>query len=176
MFEEFYGRDEIPDKNCLDSASAAPRILMTRRIIIGLGLGASLIIGGCGPSRPARVPVAGKVLIDGQPLRYGVVRFTPAEGRPSSGQLDENGHFVLSCFEVNDGALVGKHQIEVSGLERIKDDEVRWNAPKKYDDRSTSGLTEEIKEATDSIVIKLTWDGGKPFTEPYASTSGKGYK
>jgi hypothetical protein len=135
---------------------------------------ASLIISGCGQSRPARVPVSGKVLIDGKPLRYGVVRFTPAEGRPSTGQLDENGRFVLSCFEGNDGALLGKHQVEVSGLERVKDDELRWNAPKKYDDRKTSGLTEEIKEATDAIVIELTWDGGKPFTEPYASASGKG--
>jgi hypothetical protein len=43
----------------------------------------------------------------------------------------------------------------------------RWHAPKKYIDHATSGLTVEISEPTDSLVINLSWDGGKPFVERF---------
>jgi hypothetical protein len=105
------------------------------------------------------------VLIDGQPLKYGVVRFLPAHARSSGGTLDKNGHFTLTCFEPGDGAVIGMHGVEVSGAEAITDYSVKWHAPKKYANYRTSGLQQEIKGATDSVVISLSWDGGKPFVE-----------
>jgi hypothetical protein len=123
---------------------------------------------GCGDGRPARVPVCGQVLIDGQPLKFGVVDFVPEDGRSSSGVLDSNGHFALSCFTENDGAIVGKHQIQVHAEEVINDTTARIHAPKKYGFLQTSGLSEEIKAPIDSIVINLTWKGNvpdKPYTE-----------
>jgi hypothetical protein len=42
---------------------------------------------------------------------------------------------------------------------------MKWHAPKKYFRYKSSGLTEEITGPTDSLVINLTWDGGKPFVE-----------
>jgi hypothetical protein len=127
-----------------------------------------LAASGCGDGRPTRVPVSGRVLIDGQPLKFGVVDFVPEGGRSSSGILDSSGHFSLSCFTENDGAIVGKHQIQVHAEEVINDTTARIHAPKKYGYLQTSGLSDEIKEPTDSIVINLTWKGNvpdKPYTE-----------
>jgi hypothetical protein len=127
-----------------------------------------LATSGCGDGRPARVPVSGQVLIDGQPLKFGVVDFVPEEGRSSSGVLDMSGRFTLSCFTEHDGAILGKHQIQVHAEEVINDTTARIHAPKKYGFLTTSGLSEEIKAPTDSIVISLTWKGNvpdKPYTE-----------
>jgi hypothetical protein len=120
---------------------------------------------GCGDGRPKRVPVSGKVLIDGQPLSYGIVRFVPADDRPSAGILDQDGHFTLTCYEQSDGAVVGNHQVAVSADERLSESRVRWHAPKKYSDYKLSGLRQEILDTNNDVTINLTWDGSKPFDE-----------
>jgi hypothetical protein len=131
----------------------------------GLGLFACVAAWGCGDNLPARVPVSGRVLIDGKPLTLGSVRFVPANDRMSTGVLDSNGRFTLSCFDTNDGAVPGLHQVAVNGLERISDWEVRWHAPKKYSTEQSSGLTQKIAGPTEDVVINLTWEGKQPFTE-----------
>jgi hypothetical protein len=42
--------------------------------------------------------------------------FHPIGGgaRSSTGETDESGRFTMSTFEVNDGALLGKHQVTIS--------------------------------------------------------------
>jgi hypothetical protein len=135
--------------------------------MMGLGVAA-----GCGDGRPVRVPVAGQVLIDGQPLKYGFVRFLPENSRSSGGELDANGHFTLTCFEPNDGATLGMHRIEVSACEGLSATKFKWHAPKKYAAYSTSGLQQEIKGPADDLVINLTWDGGKPFVETEEAGTG----
>jgi hypothetical protein len=123
---------------------------------------------GCGNERPDRVPVSGQVLIDGQPLTHGYVRFAPVGSRQSSGQLDESGRFTLSCFEANDGAVPGTHRIAVRAEEPLGETSSRWYAPKKYANFGTSGLSQEITEPTDSILIELTWGNQKgPFIEQH---------
>jgi hypothetical protein len=57
------------------------------------------------------------------------------------------------------------HQVEVDASESLSSTKVKWHAPKKYFRYTTSGLTQKIGESTDSLVIELTWDGGKPFVE-----------
>jgi hypothetical protein len=123
--------------------------------------------GGCSDGRPDRVPVSGQVLIDGKPLKCGTVRFIPTGHRASHGLIDANGRFTLSCFAESDGAVIGRHKVEVTGFEMVKPTLMRWQAPKKYQDQTTSGLTQEITGPTDSVVINLTWDGGQPFDEVY---------
>jgi hypothetical protein len=125
----------------------------------------SLAALGCGDDRPARVPVSGQVLIDGQPLKFGSIQFIPKGARASAGSLDASGHFVLSCFEQGDGAVLGVHQVAIRAGQQRNDAETYWHAPKKYNDASTSGLTEEIKGPTDSLTIRLTWQGKQPFLE-----------
>jgi hypothetical protein len=120
---------------------------------------------GCGDGRPERLPVSGQVLIDGQPLTYGYIRFVPEGARPSGGKLDEQGRFTLSCYGENDGIIPGVHRVEVDASESISSKKIKWHTPKKYFRYTTSGLEQTITEPTDSLVIELTWDGGKPFVE-----------
>ncbi len=131
------------------------------RDLIGFAIAISAITvaTGCGDHRPTRVPVSGQVLIDGKPLDYGFVRFTPLDSRAATGALDKEGRFKLTCFEPNDGAVTGHHIVTVMGQEPIGETILKWHAPKKYADPSTSGLTQEIAGPTDNIVINLTWDG-----------------
>jgi hypothetical protein len=120
---------------------------------------------GCGDGRPTRVPVAGTVLIDGQPLKHGSLRFVPANGRSSFGSLDDQGRFKLTCFETDDGALIGTHQVEVAASESLSPIKTKWHAPKKYSNYTTSGLTQEISGPIDNLEINLSWDGSEPFVE-----------
>lgn len=120
---------------------------------------------GCGDGRPQRVPVSGQVLIDGQPLKFGYVRFVPTGSRPSTAKLDDSGRFVLACFEEADGAVVGRHRVEVDARESLNAVKTKWHAPKKYASYQSSGLEQEVSEPIESLTIQLSWEGGKPFVE-----------
>jgi hypothetical protein len=125
----------------------------------------ALLAAGCGDSRPTRVQVSGQVLIDGQPLTVGNVKFVPAGSRPSSGKLDAQGRFTLTCYDGEDGVVPGRHRAQISAFEGVSGDKVKWFAPPKYADFRTSELEFEITEPTDDLKIELTWDGGKPFIQ-----------
>ena len=147
------------------SARAALANQMKKRRLTGLLLACIAAAIGCNDGRPGRLEVSGQVLIDGEPLTHGFVRFVPKGARPSTGKLDNEGRFTLTCYGDNDGVVPGVHQVEVDGAESISETQNRWHAPKKYARYKTSGLTQEITESTDSLVIDLTWDGRKPFVE-----------
>ena len=120
---------------------------------------------GCGDGRPERVQVSGQVLIDGKPLEFGFVRFVPTSARPATGRLGDEGRFKLTCYGNEDGVVRGTHQVDVIAGESLSESKTKWHAPKKYAFYHASGLTETIDESTDSLVIHLTWDGGKPYVE-----------
>jgi hypothetical protein len=114
------------------------------------------------------VPVSGQVVIDGQPLRSGAVRFFPAEGRSSTGAINSEGRFSLSTFDSNDGCTLGSHRVAVISIDELNSTTRRWNAPKTYASPDTSNLTQQIDGPTDSLVIELKWGSQKgPFTETF---------
>ncbi len=135
-----------------------------RQIASHLVLVAMLIAAavGCSDGRPKRVAISGTVMIDGEPVKGGSIRFVPEGARPSSSDLDTEGRFTLRCFgdDGNDGAVLGTHRVEVAAREVIGE-KVKWYAPQEYSDFRSSGLTVEVTEPTDSLVIELTWDGKK---------------
>lgn len=113
---------------------------------------------GCGDGKPERATVAGTVLIDGEPLPKGNITFVPSGGRPSVARIQPDGSFELRCFDEDDGAIIGTHQVAISAKDIISEDNIKWYAPAKYSDYRDSGLTVEVTEATDDLVIELTWD------------------
>lgn len=140
-------------------------------IVRGLSLGWSVcllaLMAGC-DDRPQRVPVSGIVLIDGKPLTYGFVQVVPENARPSSGKVGPDGRFTLTCYDESDGCVPGTHKAAVIGSEPMGGSAQKWHAPPKYQDYTTSGLTVEIKEPTDSLVINISWEGGKPYVERFS--------
>jgi hypothetical protein len=132
---------------------------------------AFIFLAGCNDGRPARVPVSGQVLIDGQPLKYGQIQFIPDNARLSGGRLDAEGRFTLSCFEKNDGAVLGLHRVTITAGEFVSSSQTRWHAPKKYADVTKSDLTQQVSDFANDLVINLTWNGGKPFVETYEADS-----
>lgn len=121
---------------------------------------AACVVVGCGDGLPKRVPVSGTVLVDGEPLVYGRVMFVPEGMRPSAAEVDQEGRFTLRCFDGEDGAVLGMHRVQVSASD-LRGPRPIWHAPRKYADFRTSGLTQEITEAADDVVIELTWEGEK---------------
>jgi hypothetical protein len=129
---------------------------------------AAIVVLGCGDKRPARVPVSGQVLIDGQPLTSGNIKFVPEGARASAGKLDAQGRFTLTCYDGEDGVVPGRHRAQISAMEVISASKVKWLAPPKYADFRTSGLEFEITEPTEDMKVNLTWGGsppGKPFVQ-----------
>jgi hypothetical protein len=131
-----------------------------------LAVSVLVALTGCGDGRPDRVPVSGIVLIDGQPLTRGYVKFVPANGRPSVGTIDKAGKFTLTCFDGGDGAIPGKHRVQVAANRIISDNKIEWYAPPKYADFRTSEIEVEVIKPVDNLTIELKSDGRKlPYIE-----------
>src|SRR6478752_4175239 len=102
------------------------------------------LVGGCGDGKPTRVPISGKVLIDGKPLTMGSIVYVPQGARPSGGTIDKEGRFVLTCYQHGDGAVLGAHRVSVTAAQNIGETAIRWEAPKIYADINTSALVENV--------------------------------
>jgi hypothetical protein len=127
---------------------------------------ACMCCSGCHKGGYERVPVSGHVLIDGAPLTVGYVRFIPiGGGRPSVTNIGADGRFDFG----KEGVVVGKQRVEVIASEQVGATGYRWHAPEKYASYSSSGLEQEISQPTSDLMLKLTWDGGKPFTAQSAA-------
>jgi hypothetical protein len=139
-----------------DQARLRSRMAMRWFVIFAL-----TALTGCGDGRPERVPVAGVVLIDGQPLKAGNIKFVPQNGRPSASKIAEDGSFALTCYDGNDGAILGTHRVQVSSNRIISDSKIEWFAPKEYADFRTSGIEVEVDKPMEDIKIELNWGARK---------------
>ncbi|QDT53063.1 hypothetical protein Pan44_10780 [Caulifigura coniformis] len=77
---------------------------------------------GCSDGRVKMglAPTEGTVTCNGKPVPWVAVFFEPMQrgenanvGKQGIGHCDENGHFVISTYDTNDGAVVGRHQVKV---------------------------------------------------------------
>jgi hypothetical protein len=118
---------------------------------------------GCGkPAYQLEIaPVRGTVTLDGQPLPSGYVVVTTSRGRMASGRIQPDGSFVLTTYEVGDGAQVGTHPVivnevpidEFSAEPRIKGLKI----PVRYGQAGTSGLHVEVKPGEENrLELQLT--------------------
>lgn len=131
------------------------------RIVVAIVLSVACLSAGCNDGRPRRVPVTGQVLIDGEKLRSGSIRFTPNSGRPASGVIDQDGNFSLSTFEPGDGCPLGLHRVSVIAFDDLNSNTRRWNTPKGYATPETSGITQNIEGPASDVRIDLTWGSQK---------------
>ncbi len=78
--------------------------------------------GGCSDGRvkKALAPTEGTVMCEGQPVPFVAVFFEPVAkgkdalaGKQGIGYCDEKGHFVISTYDTNDGAVIGHHNVKV---------------------------------------------------------------
>ena len=117
---------------------------------------------GCGPSRPAVVPAAGIVTLDGQPLAGGFIRLVPAASRPATGEIGSDGRFTLGTFAAADGCVPGTHGVEVIGpLPAGGETSAAVPAPTvtvpaRYRAAETSGLNITITGPARDLSIPLT--------------------
>ena len=128
---------------------------------------------GCGSSKPETAPVAGRVTLEGIPVKTGTVIFYPASGHPAVGTIQSDGSYRLTTFVKDDGALLGQHVVTIEATEIVGGDtpksfddeykglragELRIILPLEYSDRSSSGLQAlvEAKENKIDFALKKT--------------------
>lgn len=125
----------------------------------------ALAIIGCSRG-PEIVPVSGKVLYNGEPLKYGGVMFQPEAGQPARGVIQPDGTFVLTTESKGDGATVGRNRVRVTCYEAqdpsaaASEGEAALGKlliPKKYTDIDTSEIEIEVpRGGKNDVVIELT--------------------
>lgn len=127
---------------------------------------------GCGPRRPATVPVTGRITLDGKPVAGAAVMFEPEGGGvPARGSTGPDGTYTLTTFERDDGAIAGRHRVGVtkvvyegiqadaSGLEAgplAGPPKERWEVPKRYAAPAKSGLTADVAGSAATVDLPLT--------------------
>jgi len=123
------------------------------------------VSSGC-KRNPRVVPVAGKVLYNGELLPFGSVTFQPEKGQPAVGDVS-SGTFALSSYGPNDGAVPGKHAVSVvcyesqrPGFQSQGDSLGKLLIPLKYTRLGSSGLSADIKDTSGNepqeVVLELT--------------------
>jgi len=145
-----------------------------------------LLVHGCfllGCSRSNRLatyPVHGTLTYKGKPVAGATVDFlAPGAPRPAVGNTDQAGHFRLTTFEPDDGAIAGKHVVIVlksdyqpaantaqvendpAAIERamlqsaIQQRRGKSLVPAKYADRKTTDLRIEVAPHENEVELNL---------------------
>lgn len=122
---------------------------------------------GCFSGNPKTYPVTGKVTFpDGKPLTKGTVEFELLDQeKPSTatGEISEDGTFELGTFELDDGAVAGRHRAVV-----IADHEIgtgverpgivpRTGLHPRFREYKTSGLEFTVEPEKNEINISVEY-------------------
>lgn len=89
---------------------------MVRQAASGVGiLFVVALVVGCSQAGSAPTSkVTGTITHKGTPLAGVSVTFTPDEGRPGTGTTDAQGRYSITTFQLNDGAVPGRHRVTVA--------------------------------------------------------------
>lgn len=134
----------------------------SRILIVMISVVVSAVFAGCNRG-PAMAPVSGKVTYKGQPLKHGNILFQPSVGPPAKGEIGPDGSFTLSTYKKNDGAVLGKHRVQVICVDpqakpANPDEETpsaRSLIPDKYSNYVTSEITVEVAMGGGPYAIDL---------------------
>jgi len=126
-------------------------------VTVGLILCAPFLLCGCNSNIR---PVTGTVTLDGEPVEGVLLLFTPTDVEPmvtSRAHTDANGKYELRYDSNTQGALIGKHVVQI---QTDYDEEVpkkdRIKIPKKY--ASPDELSAEVGTGENVFDFNLTSD------------------
>lgn len=85
-----------------------------RAVSVAIYFVSSVLVYGCGYSRPNRVEAIGRVTLGGKPLDGASVTLFPVHGgRPSFAVTADDGRFSLGTFGATDGVIPGRYRVAV---------------------------------------------------------------
>lgn len=139
------------------------------RVLLVIGLGTFV---GCSESGPKLGTVSGIVTMEGEPVEGALVEFMPDTGRGSTSpeRTGSDGRFELQYSVERKGALVGKHQVQITTMYWDKDVEtgaitkVKEKVPAWYYG-PTSVLEFDVQEGENEANFELSKkkpDGWRP--------------
>lgn len=115
----------------------------TRGLIVAL----VVVAAGCGSGDASKGTVTGEVTLDGQPLKTGLIRFVPADGKtPTADAAITDGKFTAVVplgekkVEISAPKVVGKTKMYDTPDSPVVD-QVTDMIPKQYNVQSTLTLT-----------------------------------
>ncbi len=153
----------------------------SRVLALSATLGCLLVLGCSDDGLGKRYYVGGTVKYNGKPVEKGEINFvTTVEGGRAASGVIENGSYTLTTLTPGDGALPGKYEVTIASREVDLSEaqakvgkmggnislpqemvgkaykKAKNNIPAKYSTTSTSGLTTEVKEQSNTIDFDLT--------------------
>ena len=138
--------------------------------------GATAGLAGCGGNAFEVASAGGKVVCGGKPVTTGTVILTPIAsgtepGRPAIAGVQSDGTFLLSTYEEQDGAIVGKHRVTYAPPEGTGDEEDEEQAvveeggvEKRTQPAAASSLTENSCVLAEEMTVEVTAEGPNEFT------------
>jgi len=137
--------------------------MMHRRLLIAAFLVGLGTFAGCSRGGRPLGRVSGFVTYEGNAVPNGTIVFMPVEsGPPAYGNLGPDGHYTLSTFSSEDGAVVGKHLVMITAFEKLTPEEAnnikrmpKMLIPAKYNDAKKSKLTAEVSAGDNEISFPL---------------------
>jgi len=129
-----------------------------------------VVASGCSNRNPTTHPVHGEVRFpDGRPLTKGSVEFELLNQEmtvTATGEISKDGTFVLGTFELDDGAVAGRHRAVViadheigTGVERPGKLPPPMLHP-RFRDFKTSGLEFTVEPGENKIIIEVDYAAG----------------
>jgi hypothetical protein len=128
------------------------------------GLFALLVtVAGCSkklPANPKVYLVAGKVTLNGEPVRGGAVHFDCAESSSydGSGTIGANGTYSAGAFVGQKGLVPGEYKVWIEPYARGVHGPLEGaptTIPSQYQSPSSSGLTYAVKSEENTFNIEL---------------------
>jgi len=133
-----------------------------RATLITYALLSASAFSGCGPGNAwdKAYPAKGVVTHKGKPVKDAEIRFFPIDDKfPESvrpwAKSNENGEFVLSTYNRDDGAPTGEYKVTVVHHEIVISKETMTtkpnNLPKKYATKETTDLTVQVGQGETTL-------------------------
>ena len=118
--------------------------------LLGTCLVATVLTGCGGTASVPTAEVKGKVTMNGAPVKGGTIVIAPlmGSGQMASGEVQQDGTFVMTTTKANDGAPIGKSRVS------YKPPKVEWaGTPDDWD--SSKGDPPKPKTDYDGMVPKV---------------------